>query len=103
MAYKLSELRKCNSTLFMRPELLEAMPTPELAAYIKRCFAYGSATMYPTTSMYGVCILHAMRYFNRDQFLVLKYEDLMRMEPSDILEQLSAFTGLHLDEDVVRR
>ena len=78
MSYKLQELQKCNSTLYMRPELLRKLPTTELATYVRKCFAYGRATMYPTTSMYGVCLLHALRYFKREQFLVLKYEDLMQ-------------------------
>ena len=57
MAYKLKSLQDCNRTLYMRPQLLKRLPTAELAKYVRKCFAYGRATMYPTTSMYGVCML----------------------------------------------
>ena len=97
MAYKLDDLRKCNRSLFMRPDRLRALPTSELASYMRECFRFGSATMYATTSMYGVCMLHALRYFRREQFLVLRYEDLMRMKGPEILRALARFTGLHLN------
>ena len=58
-AYKLHDLRKCNRTLYMRPKLLRSLPTEEIAEYMRKCFSYGKATMYPTTSMYAVCVAHA--------------------------------------------
>ncbi|KAL1505031.1 hypothetical protein AB1Y20_008792 [Prymnesium parvum] len=102
MAYKLSELRSCNASLYMRPDRLLRLPTEELARYVRKCFAYGRATMYATTSMYSVCLLHALRYFKREQFLLLKYEDVMRMESEAVLRLLSRFTGLHLDDGNLR-
>jgi hypothetical protein len=78
MAFKIRDLKECNETLFNRPDLLRHLPTEEVAQYMRSCFRYGAATMYPTTSMYSVCMLHALRYFRRDQFLVLRYADLMR-------------------------
>ena len=54
MSYKLNDLRKCNRTLYMRPDLLRKLPTDELATYVRSCFRFGSATMYATTSMYSV-------------------------------------------------
>jgi hypothetical protein len=78
MAFKIRDLKQCNETLFNRPDLLRHLPTEEVAQYMRSCFRYGAATMYPTTSMYSVCMLHALRYFRRDQFLVLRYADLMR-------------------------
>ena len=97
MAYKLHDLRKCNRTLYMRPDRLKALPTEEIAAYMRSCFNYGAATMYATTSMYAVCMVHALRYFKREQFLVLRYEDLMQMDGPAILNALARFTGLHLN------
>ena len=96
MSYKLRALKDCNATLYMRPHLLRSLPTAEIATYMRRCFNYGAATMYPTTSMYSVCMLHALRYFRREQFLVLRYEELMKMDADTILSKLSNFTGLHL-------
>ena len=97
MAYKLRDLRECNRTLYMRPDLLRSLPTSELARYMSSCFNYGAATNYATTSMYSVCMLHALRYFKREQFFVLRYEDLMKMEGPEILTALARFTGLHLN------
>ena len=42
-------------------------------------------------------MLHALRYFKREQFLVLRYEDLMHMSGPAILTMLARFTGLHLN------
>jgi len=58
--------------------------------------------MYPQTSMYAVCLEHALRYFPREQFLFLRYEDLMRMDARAILRLISRFTGLYLDERVLK-
>ena len=41
-----------------------------------------------------VCLLHALRYFGREQFLILRYEDLMSMEAASVLGLLARFTGL---------
>lgn len=49
--------------------------------------------MYPQLSMYAPCVLHALRYFERDQFLFLKYEDLMRMDAASIVRLIGRFTG----------
>ena len=78
----------------MRPDLLDKLPTAELAAYIHKCFGGGKAMAYVTTSLYSVCLLHALRYFGREQFLILRYEDLMRMEAASVLGLLARFTGL---------
>mmetsp|Transcript_4326 Transcript_4326/g.13964 ORF Transcript_4326/g.13964 Transcript_4326/m.13964 type:complete len:219 (+) Transcript_4326:1563-2219(+) len=59
--------------------------------------------MYATSSMYSVCLLHALRYFKREQFLVLRYEDLMAMDAAATLRLLSRFTGLHLDGSTAAR
>jgi hypothetical protein len=98
MGYKLRDLQQCNRTLFMRPDLLRQLPTHELAHYMRSCFQFGRATMYATNSMYGVCLEHALRYFEPSQFLVLRYEELMQMDGLEILRALSDFTGLHLGE-----
>lgn len=49
--------------------------------------------MYPHLSMYAPCIIHALRYFERDQFLFLRYEDLMRMDAASIVRLVGRFTG----------
>ena len=54
MAYKVQNLRACNATLFMRPSLLQSLPTDELATYVRKCFGGGKAMMYPETSLYSV-------------------------------------------------
>lgn len=57
--------------------------------------------MYPQNSMYAPCVLHALRYFEREQFLFLRYEDLMRMDASAIVRLVGHFTGLHVDDPLV--
>jgi len=59
--------------------------------------------MYATSSMYSACLLHALRYFKREQFLVLRYEDLMAMDAAATLRLLSRFTGLHLDDSTAAK
>lgn len=95
IAAQVAKLQRCNESLFMRPRLLRSLPTAELGAYIDRCFGGGRAMAYVQTSMYGVCLLHALRYFRREQFLLLRYEDLMRMNARSVLGLLTRFTGLH--------
>ncbi len=96
--YKLQRLKMCNETLFQNAALLRRLPTSELAQYMRKCFGRGRAMMYPQLSMYPVCILHAMRYFEREQFLFLRYEDLMKMEAPSVIRLISRFTGLGFDE-----
>lgn len=73
LAMRANQLRTCNATLFRNVSLLRSLPTPELSAYLAKCWNYGGAMMYAQTSMYSVCILHALRYFRREQFLFLRY------------------------------
>ena len=101
MEGKLSALRRCNETLFDQPLLLETLPTEELAEYVQSCYRQGRAMMYPQLSMYAPCILHALRYFRREQFLFLRYEDLMKMSAEAIVRLVGHFSGLHLDAELV--
>ena len=57
--------------------------------------------MYPQTSLYGVCVLHALRHFPRRQFLFLRYEDLMEMDFGSILKLIGHFTGLYAGDDLI--
>ena len=57
----------CNATLFRNVPLLKSLPTAELAKYLGRCWNSGGAMMYVQTSMYSVCVLHALRHFPREQ------------------------------------
>ena len=95
IATQVHKLRTCDPALFMQPRKLRALPTAQLAAYIDRCFGAGRAMAYIQTSMYSVCLLHALRHFRREQFLLLRYEDLMRMDADSVLALLARFTGLH--------
>ena len=45
----------------------------------------------------------AQRIFDKEQFLVLKFEDLMSMKAPGLLRLLSNFTGLHTDETIIRK
>jgi len=101
MQVKLQGLRACNRTIYDDPTMLPTLPTAELGAYIQACFRQGKAMMYPQLSMYAPCILHALRYFSREQFLFLRYEDLMRMDAEAIVRLVGRFTGLHLDDGLV--
>jgi hypothetical protein len=102
VAPKLGLLRECNETLFQNVTALRSLPTDELLKYMRRCFARGKAMAYPQTSMYAVCVENALRYFKREQFLFLRYEDLMRMDARAILRLVARHTGLHLDERVLK-
>ena len=100
-ATKAQQLRACNSTLFRNMSALRALPTPELSAYLGSCWNYGGALMYPHNSMYAVCVLHALRFFKREQFLFLRYEDLMAMDTASLIGLLGRFTGLYAGPEVV--
>ena len=45
----------------------------------------------------------AQRIFDKEQFLFLKFEDLMAMKAPGLLRLLSNFTGLHTDETIIRK
>ena len=49
-----------------------------------------------------MCLLHALRYFRREQFLILRYEDLMKLDANSLVWLLGHFTGLHVSESAVR-
>lgn len=100
---ELRRLRKCNATLYENASLLRALPTAELATYMRRCFRSGQAMMYVETSMYAVCLLHALRHFRREQFLFLRYEDLMRMDRLSIVALVARFAGLDTDAQLLQR
>ena len=99
---ELRRLRKCNTTLYQNAHLLRALPTPELAAYLRKCFRSGQAMMYVETSMYAVCVEHALRHFRREQFLFLRYEDLMRMDRTSVVALVARFAGLDADVQLLR-
>ena len=101
LAVRVNQLRDCNRTLFRNVEALRALPTHELSAYLTKCWSSGAALMYAQTSMYSVCVLHALRHFERRQFLFLRYEDALRMPTDALLRLLARFTGLHIDDGVV--
>mmetsp|Transcript_18687 Transcript_18687/g.61631 ORF Transcript_18687/g.61631 Transcript_18687/m.61631 type:complete len:831 (-) Transcript_18687:208-2700(-) len=97
MAYNLKKLQKCNATLYGNVTLLRSLPTEELSAYMRQCFGKGMATQYTPTSLYVVCVKHALSLFNRSQFLFLRYEDVMHMDTAAVVRLVARFTGLHLD------
>jgi len=99
-ASKAAQLRDCNESLWRDTELLRSLPTEELAAYLSRCWVSGGALNYPHTSLYGVCVLHALRHFERRQFLFLRYEDLMQMDAAALLRLIGRFTGLPVRGDL---
>ena len=98
---KVANLRACNETLFRNAPLLHRLPTAELTAYLQRCWNHGGSMMYATTSLYAVCIMHALRIFPREQFLFLRYEDLMRMDAPALLRLLGRFVGLRVDDELL--
>ena len=56
-----------------------------------------------TNSLYPICIAGALRIFKREQFLFLRFEDLMRMKAPGLLTMLSNFTGLYTDKQIIER
>lgn len=101
-AHHVRRLRACNGTLFRNTSLLASLPTAELTAYLKACFGRGGATMYLTSSLYSVCLLHALRFFGREQFLFLRYEDLKTLGTEALLRVVARFAGLHIDDELIR-
>lgn len=95
-------MQSCSATLFGRPEALREMSTARLARYLNRCFSRGKAMMYVSNSLYAPCILHALRWFRKEQFLFVKYEDLVGFNTRQIVEMAGAFFGMHVDEGVLR-
>ena len=57
--------------------------------------------MYVTNSLYSVCLLHALRHFKREQFLFLRYEDMMEMDATSLLKLLGRFAGLYTGHDLL--
>lgn len=100
-AMRVKQLHDCNATLFRNISLLRALPTTELADYLRQCWNYGGSMMYATNSLYAVCVLHALRLFPREQFLFLRYEDLMVMDVASLLKLIGRFSGLYAGDDLV--
>lgn len=100
---KLRRLRKCNHTLYQNVPLLRTLPTAELAGYLRQCFGRGQAMSYVETSTYGVCLLHALRYFRREQFLFLRFEDVIRMRIDALLALVARFVGLDAPDAALLR
>ena len=100
--FQMNRFKTCNATLFHNTSLLRSLPDKELFAYLEKCFA-GRAMEYVSNSIYSVCVLAAQRIFEPEQFLFLKFEDLMAMKAPALLRLLSNFTGLHTDDDIIRR
>ena len=96
-AARLQQLRDCNRSLFGNVAALRALPTAELSTYLRRCWGHGGAMMYAPTSLYSVCVLHALRFVRREQLLFLRYEDLRRLGAAALLRVIARFTGLHAD------
>jgi hypothetical protein len=57
---------------------------------------------YVQNSAYAACVLHAMRYFRREQFLFLRYEDVVHMGAVQVVQLLGGFLGLTVDEQLLR-
>ena len=100
-AMRVKQLHDCNATLFRNISLLRALPTTELADYLRQCWNYGGSMMYATNSLYAVCVLHALHLFPREQFLFLRYEDLMAMDVASLLKLIGRFSGLYAGDDLV--
>ena len=100
-ATRVQQVRACNASLFRNVRALRALPTRELSAYLANCWNFGGALMYATNSMYAVCVLHALRHFKREQFLFLRYEDLMGMDHAGVLRLIGRFTGLYAGDDML--
>ena len=79
MRSQMARFKQCNATLFHNVSLLKQLPDRELFAYLSKCFQ-GRAMEYISNSVYSVCLLAAQRIFDKEQFLVLKFEDLMQMK-----------------------
>ena len=97
---QMNRFRNCNATLFQRTDLLQSLPDVELFTYMSKCFK-GMAMEYVTNSLYPVCIAGALRIFKREQFLFMRFEDLMRMKAPAVLTLLTNFTGLYSDERII--
>lgn len=95
-------LRRCNASLFRNASALRQLPTAELGAYLAKCFGHGHAMQYVASSAYGACFEHALRWFDRRQFLVLRYEDMIRSSARELVSTLASFVGLDVDERLLR-
>jgi len=102
MEEQVEELRLCNETLFRNTALLESLSDEELFGYVDKCFG-ARAMEYMGNSLYSPCLLMAQRIFPKEQFHVLRYEDLYTSRPQDMVKEIAQFTGLALDEAAVQR
>ena len=98
------ELRSCDEIIWEDPSLILKLPVNRLASYLRRCFGRGGMRNYITSSLYAPCIAHALQLgFRREQFLILRYEDLTSMDPAALLDLLQRFTGLRSAPDAAKR
>ena len=100
MRRQMRELATCNATLHATPRLLLGLSDAALFRHLHRCFGRGKAMAYVSSSAYAVCIVAALRVFPREQFLFLKFEQLMAMKAPALLRLLSNFTGLFTDDAI---
>lgn len=100
MRSQMASFRACNETLFHRNDIVRGLPDEELFTYVNKCFR-GKAMEYITNSIYPVCVLAALRVFPRDQFLFLRFEDLMRLKAPALVRLLANFTGLYTDDAII--
>eukprot|EP00966_Prymnesium_polylepis_P296309 6845150-Prymnesium_polylepis.1 len=101
LAKQVAELRACNETLADRVGSLPSLSVSELSRYLRRCFGTGEARRYASNSLSAVCILHALRLFDRRQFLFLRQEELNSTAAVALLiGRIARFVGLYTDEGV---
>ena len=53
---RLRKLRQCNASLYGDAQALRALPTEELAAYMRGCLHRGQAMSYVGTGLYAPCV-----------------------------------------------
>jgi len=99
---QMASFKQCNKTLFHNIPLLRSLPNDELFRYITKCIR-GNAMQYITNSIYPICVEAALRIFRKEQFLFLRFEDVMRMKAPAVLRLLSNFTGLYTDDRIIHK
>lgn len=102
VARQLTELRSCNATLYDDPMSLSRLADADVIAYFDKCWS-GVWRRFVTNSFTPYVCLRSWlaRGFETRQFLLVPQERLKSIRAAELLPQLSNFTGLSYNREVL--
>ena len=99
---QLDQLKRCNKTLYDDPSLLPTLPPQEVLVYFGRCWR-GTWRDFVPNAMPYVCVRSWMAAgFQPSQFMLVRQQTLRASKSDTLLSQISNFTGLTYNKEVLR-